>query len=103
MNEDDKETYRMALVEWGQEAQLMMIMEEMAELQKEIVKVYRGHSRRDKLAEEIADVQIMLEQLQFMENITPQNLEEIKEEKIQRLKNRLTEKCLKEEADQDGG
>ena len=55
--------YRRALKTYGAEAQTRMVFEEMAELQKELCKNARGADNVDAIAEEIADVQIMLEQM----------------------------------------
>lgn len=43
--------------------QMFMAVEEMAELQKAVSKAYRGKPDLNNIAEEIADVEIMLEQL----------------------------------------
>lgn len=58
-----EEIYRAALNKFGAEAQTRMVYEEMAELQKELCKHARGSDNLDAIAEEIADVQIMLEQM----------------------------------------
>ena len=55
----------LALKKWGESAQLDMVIEEMAELTKAILKYKRGESI-DRIAEEHADVNIMLDQLSFM-------------------------------------
>lgn len=55
--------YRLALDTYGPEAQTVMVFEEMAELQKELCKHARGTDNLEAIAEEIADVQIMLEQM----------------------------------------
>lgn len=51
---------------YGKEAQLIICMEEMAELTKELSKNLRGQENRQSVAEEIADVEIMLEQLKLI-------------------------------------
>lgn len=64
--EDDlknRALYRLAISTYGPEAQTLMVFEEMAELQKELCKHARGTDNREAIAEEIADVQIMLEQM----------------------------------------
>ena len=61
--EDRKKVYQAALRKWGADLQTMMAVEEMSELTKEICKVKRGKADLDALADEIADVTIMLEQL----------------------------------------
>ena len=58
--------YREALNKWGAEAQTLMVFEEMSELQKELCKHARGKDNREAIAEEIADVQIMLEQMMIL-------------------------------------
>ncbi|MGN0733700.1 MAG: hypothetical protein ACI4LC_05960 [Emergencia sp.] len=51
---------------YGEEAQARMAIEEMSELTKEICKRFRGDDNLDHIAEEIADVEIMLDQLKMM-------------------------------------
>ena len=52
-----------ALLTYGPESQTRMLFEEMAELQKELCKEARGIGDVDAIAEEIADVYIMLQQM----------------------------------------
>ena len=61
--EERKKVYQAALGKWGADLQTMMAVEEMSELTKEICKIKRGKMDLDALADEIADVTIMLEQL----------------------------------------
>lgn len=61
-----KELYRRALDAYGAEAQTRMVFEEMAELQKELCKNSRGQYNWRHIAEEIADVEIMLEQMMVL-------------------------------------
>ena len=61
--EDRKKVYQAALNKWGVDLQTMMAVEEMSELTKEICKIKRGKMDLDAMADEIADVTIMLEQL----------------------------------------
>lgn len=56
--------YRAALDHWGREAQIRMVFEEMSELQKELCKRLRGKDNLEAIAEELADVRIMLEQME---------------------------------------
>lgn len=56
---------------WGRDAQMLMMVEEMSELTKEICKFYRATDDASAAAagnirEEMADVQIMLDQMQIM-------------------------------------
>lgn len=58
-----KNVYNAALVKYGAENQMIVAVEELSECQKEICKILRGGRDFGHLAEEIADAQIMLEQL----------------------------------------
>ena len=59
-------TYLEAIHTFGEEYQEEVAVEEMAELTKEICKNWRGKDNRAAIAEEIADVTIMLEQLRII-------------------------------------
>lgn len=59
----DVELLREAINHYGPDAQMNVAVEECSELQKEICKHFRGCDNRDHLAEEVADVAIMLQQL----------------------------------------
>lgn len=82
------ELYRLALSTYGAQAQTMMVMEEMAELQKELCKHARGKENRAQIAEEIADVQIMLEQMELLHDCAGL-VAGFKEQKLDRLEKRL--------------
>lgn len=60
---NEKEVYITALGFFGIENQTRMVFEEMAELQKELCKALRGTPSLKNIAEEIADVEIMMEQM----------------------------------------
>ena len=82
------EIYREALNRWGAEGQTLMVFEEMSELQKELCKHARGRDNREAIAEEIADVQIMLEQMIILDEW--EDMVEVQRfKKIHRLKVRL--------------
>ena len=83
-----KELYRLALFTYGAQAQTMMVMEEMAELQKELCKHARGKENRAQIAEEIADVQIMLEQMELLHDCAGL-VAGFKAQKLDRLEKRL--------------
>ena len=61
-----EEILKSAIERYGNTSQLIVAMEEMAELTKELSKFLRGAHNEDAIAEEIADVRIMLEQLEIM-------------------------------------
>lgn len=88
-------TYRAALALWGAEAQTLMAFEEMAELQKELCKNARGKDNRAEIAEEIADVRIMLDQMEILHNCKELS-RQYKVEKLLRLQDRI-EEAQKEE------
>lgn len=79
-----------AIDRYGTEAQLMMVLEEMSELQKEICKWFRGKRDRDAVADEVADVEIMLEQVRMIFQIEDIVDDQI-EKKVNRLRDRLME------------
>ena len=51
---------------YGKDMQLNICIEEMSELIKELCKVKRGKPNRDNIAEEMADVRIIMEQLSII-------------------------------------
>lgn len=58
-----QEILKYAVETYGAQAQTLMVFEEMSELQKELCKHARGKDNQEAIAEEIADVQIMLGQM----------------------------------------
>lgn len=84
------EIYREALRRWGPEAQMLMAFEEMSELQKELCKAARGKQNKAEIAEEIADVQIMLGQMILLHDCADE-VEEQKARKLEHLEGRLLE------------
>lgn len=88
MRMKNREILENALTTFGAEAQILMVMEEMAELQKELCKNLRGKDNVANIAEEIADVQIMLEQMTLLydcEHAVQAN----REYKLMRLESRI--------------
>lgn len=64
-----EEIYFKAMNKWGKQLQIVMLMEECAELQKICSKIIRNNSFPPDLvalAEELADVHIMMEQISLM-------------------------------------
>jgi len=61
-----QEIYKLAVEKWGAEFQMLMAIEEMAELTQVLVKTTRGHLDYNKISEEVADVEIMLAQLRVV-------------------------------------
>ena len=82
-----KKTYEKALEKYGFHMQQAMMIEEASELIKAISKFWRRPYKKtfDDVREEMADVEIMLEQMKIMFEDT----KEIREIKINRLFHRL--------------
>lgn len=83
-----EKVYAAALEKWGEGMQCLVAIEQLSELQKEICKRFRGADNIGSIAEEIADVTIMLEQLRFILDINDKVCEEM-DYKIKRLQMRL--------------
>lgn len=80
-----------ALKTWGEKAQMLMVVEEMSELMKEILKnINRKKNNISEIVEETADVEIMLEQLKENYQIE-EKVAAYKADKIKVIENRLNE------------
>lgn len=77
-----------AIAKWGNQAQVMMVFEEMSELQKELCKNWRGKDNIEQIADEVADVEIMLDQLKMIYEIKDK-VREHRAFKVMRLRKRL--------------
>ena len=86
--DERKAVYEKALLTWGSKAQTMMVIEEMSELTKALCKNFRGNPNDEDIADEIADVTIMLEQLRLIYGLNDLVCEHM-DMKIIRLKERL--------------
>ncbi len=86
--ETRKIIYDAAINKYGNHMQQMVAIEEMSELIKELVKYNRGTENEKHIAEEIADVCIMLEQLIMMFDNEPEVRLYI-EQKLLRLQSRV--------------
>lgn len=89
--------YTMAIATFGRENQLNMAMEECAELIQSINKVLRENQTRGfidsnvvmDMFKELADVEIMIEQIKLMYHISDDMFGIIKDNKLYRLKSKL--------------
>ena len=86
--EERAKVYTDALETFGSTMQLIVALEEMSELQKEITKALRGNLNPMHLAEEVADATIMLEQVRQMFDIN-EPVCEMMDHKIERLAQRV--------------
>ena len=90
-----KELTKAAVERWGETAQLLMTVEELNELSVEVMHKIRGRVELGNmpLLEEMADVEIMLEQLKIILESEcadfPTDFEAIKTRKLHRLERRL--------------
>lgn len=82
--------YAEAIATFGEEVQLIVALEELSEAQKEICKALRGYIREDRLAEEVADATIVLEQVRQIFGINDQVCSQM-DTKILRLRRRIDE------------
>lgn len=72
---------------YGKDAQVGMCIEEMAELIKALNKYQRSYGSKESLEnviEEVADVEIMLEQIRYLLKLDSMKIDEIKDYKINR-------------------
>ncbi len=84
MNEEN--IYAKALKKWGEDLQIIVAIEEMSELTKELTKYLRNKDKdMQNTAQEIADVEIMLAQLKFIFD-NHKYVEIHKKSKLQRIK-----------------
>ena len=84
----DAEVLQRALDTYGSALQIVVMMEEMSELQKELCKNLRGRGSIEHIAEEIADVEIMLEQMKML-FLCADDVRDVRRRKVERLKVRL--------------
>ena len=85
---DESEVLQRALDTYGSLPQIVMIFEEMSELQKELCKYLCGKYSPENIAEEIADVEIMLEQMMML-FCCADDVRDWRRRKVARLKKRL--------------
>lgn len=87
---NQREVLEAAIAKYGIDMQLNVAIEEMSELTKEICKFKRGVVHPDTIAEEMADVEIMIEQMNMIFD-NAHEVAEIRDKKIRRLAERLKE------------
>lgn len=87
----EEDTFLAAFERFGQPHQLMLCFEEMAELTKAISKAirYSREGHKTHITEEIADVEIMLEQVKMIFDIDDGDVEMWRLDKIVRLRRTL--------------
>lgn len=85
---NETEVLQRALDTYGSLPQIVMVFEEMSELQKELCKYLRGKCSPASIAEEIADVEIMIEQMKML-FCCAEDVRNERRRKVERLKERL--------------
>lgn len=83
-----KKAYELYKTKFGNDKQLIKAIEEMAELQKAISKYLLGDKDGKDIIQEVADVEIMTEQIKLMFDCHKE-VEKIKVNKIQRMLDRI--------------
>ena len=85
------EIYEEAIRHFGQSMQCLVAIEEMSELTKALCKNERWMGDLENIAEELADVTIMLEQLRLIFNCNEMVIE-FMDRKLERLQERIGER-----------
>ena len=88
MTDQERELFERALYHFGPAIQSKKLLEEMAELQVEILHYGLGRSNLDKIAEEIADVGIMLDQMILLFQCGGA-VQQVRAEKVDRLRHMI--------------
>jgi len=81
--------YKLAIDRYGERLQKIVAIEEMTELTQAITKDLRGSRNINNIMEEMADVIIMIEQLQIIYSVPDILLNEYVELKLERLQERM--------------
>jgi NTP pyrophosphatase (non-canonical NTP hydrolase) len=96
MTEAEEKIFQEAILKWGAEGQIEMIIEEMAELTVAIQHWKRGRVDTEKIADELSDVGIMVDQLSLMLDPDPEASKRrylrYREMKINRLDDRIADR-----------
>lgn len=88
----DNDTLLRAIMYNGKMSQILVAVEELSELQKELLKnCNRNVDNTQHILEEMADVYIMLKQLMMIYHFDINDLNKVVSEKQERLKDRLYE------------
>lgn len=86
---DRKKAYALMAFYFGSRNQMVVAIEEMSELQKELAKFLRGKGRYKAVVEELADAMVMLEQIKCIFAVSDDELEKAMNEKVMRTLKRL--------------
>lgn len=89
-----EDVFDKAIKAYGIKNQSIVAIEELSELQKELCKALRGRSNKAAMTEEIADVYIMLGQVERMYGIKAKDVLKVIREKRKRLERRLSDNVV---------
>lgn len=89
MTQDIKDLAFEAVQKWGNAPQLSQATEELAELIVAINHYRRGRADAREVAEEVADCQLMLEQIKLIVGISKEVMQEVQQAKLEKLKRGL--------------
>lgn len=85
---EEKDLYKELLL-LNSSAQMIVAIEELSELQKELTKALRNKIDRVAILEEYVDVTIMLEQIKILYELNDKDINLMKKMKLDRLRERL--------------
>ncbi len=85
---NEEEIYHNLIKKYGKQ-QIIVAIEELSELQKELCKHLRDETNQKAIIEEVCDVQIMLDQIILYFGISALDLDTVKRWKLERTKERL--------------
>lgn len=89
MRENETKEIYLSLIEKFGEKQIIVAIEELSELQKELCKSLRGKENKENIIEEIADVLIMIDQIIMYYDLNAEEIYKVVDYKITRTKDRL--------------
>ena len=84
---EEQKIYELTMEKFTPEHQIILMVEEMSELTKELIKTLRGKMNREHVLEEMADVEIVLEQMKLI--FGKEGFNQMKRKKLDRITERL--------------
>src|SRR3989304_5885399 len=85
MNKQTKQLYNQAWERWGFSEQSLIVAEEFSELIKELSKYNRDIGNEKNILKEVADCEIMIEQIKTKFNFSEKKITKIKKIKLEKL------------------
>lgn len=94
VTDTEKATMQRAWNHYGEQTQLVVCIEELSELTKELTKRLRGDGSLYRISEEAADVSIVLDEILLMLDIEA-SVKSFRRNKLRRLEKRINNDILK--------